>query len=102
GDSPAVQVRAWLLPVTAIVAVLGVLWQATTMVISRRGEPLLIIVKALAAVALWGAVGIIGTQLVLWAGDAYTNWILMHAIGGSPDDAGGSLAVNLAAVVVAG
>src|SRR5215218_6858283 len=67
GASPAAQVRGWMLPITALVAVLGILWQAITMVITRKGEPLLTIGKGLFSVALWGVVGIAGTQLALRA-----------------------------------
>src|SRR4051812_19497461 len=34
GTNPAAQVRSWMLPITALVAVLGILWQAITMVIT--------------------------------------------------------------------
>jgi hypothetical protein len=82
GDAPAAMVRGWLLPITALVAMLGILWQAITMTITRKGEPLLTVLKGLSAVALWGVVGIAGTQLALWAGDAYTFWVLKQAIFG--------------------
>jgi hypothetical protein len=81
-SAPAAQVRGWLLPVTALVAVVGILWQAITMTITRKGEPLLVVLKGLFAIALWGAVGIVGTQLALRAGDAYAYWILQRAIFG--------------------
>jgi hypothetical protein len=80
--SPAAQVRAWLLPITALVAVVGIVWQAITMSITRKGEPLLTVLKGLFAIALWGAVGIVGTQLVLRAADAYSFWILRQAVFG--------------------
>jgi hypothetical protein len=82
GDAPAAMVRRWLLPVTILVAVLGILWQAVTMIITRKGEPLLTVLKGLSAVAVWGAVGIAGTQLALQAGDGYTFWVLKQAIFG--------------------
>jgi hypothetical protein len=82
GTSPAAQVRGWMLPITALVAVLGILWQAITMVITRKGEPLLTVLKGLFSVALWGVVGIAGTQLALRAGDSYSYWILQQAIFG--------------------
>jgi hypothetical protein len=80
--SPAAQVRAWLLPITALVAVVGIVWQAITMTITRKGEPLLTVLKGLFAVGLWGAAGIVGTQLVLRAADAYSFWILRQAVFG--------------------
>jgi hypothetical protein len=54
------------------------------MAITRKGEPLLTVLKGLFATALWGVVGIAGTQLALRAGDSYSYWILQQAIfGGS-------------------
>jgi hypothetical protein len=82
GTSPAAQVRGWMLPITALVAVLGILWQGITMAITRKGEPLLIILKGLFTTAVWGVVGIAGTQLALRAGDSYSYWILRQAIFG--------------------
>ena len=81
-SSPAAQVRGWLLPVTALLAVIGIVWQGITMAITRKGEPLLTVLKGLFATALWGVVGIAGTQLALRAGDGYAYWILKQAIFG--------------------
>jgi hypothetical protein len=82
GTSPAAQVRGWMLPITALLAVLGILWQGITMIITRKGDPLLTILKGLFSTALWGVVGIAGTQLALRAGDSYSYWILQQAIFG--------------------
>jgi hypothetical protein len=81
--SPATQLRSWMLPVTVLVAVLGLLWQAITLTITRKGEPLLQAIRGLATTALWGAVGIVGTQLALRASDSYTYWILKQSIFGN-------------------
>ena len=94
--SPAAMLRGWVLPLTVLVTVIGVMWQGVVMTISRRGEPLLVIVKGLAAVVLWGAVGLVGTQLALRAGDAYAFWVLKRAIFGDSlnptEDVGEALA----------
>ncbi|MDT5025979.1 MAG: hypothetical protein QOE61_2405 [Micromonosporaceae bacterium] len=82
GTSPAAQVRSWMLPITALVAVVGILWQGITMAITRKSEPLLIVLKGLFTTAVWGVVGIAGTQLALRAGDSYSYWILRQAIFG--------------------
>ena len=81
--SPAAQLRSWTLPVTVLVAVLGLLWQAITLTITRKGEPLIQAMRGLATTALWSAVGIVGTQLALRASDSYTVWILQQAIFGN-------------------
>jgi hypothetical protein len=80
--SPAAQLRSWMLPVTILVAVLGLLWQAIALTITRKGEPLIQAMRGLATTALWGAVGIVGTQLALRASDSYTFWILKQAVFG--------------------
>src|SRR4051794_16544320 len=80
--SPAVQLRAWTLPITVLVATLGLLWQAVLLTITRKGEPLLQALRGLGTLVLWSAVGIVGTQLALRASDAYPFWILRQAIIG--------------------
>jgi hypothetical protein len=101
GTSPAVQLRGWLLPITALVAIVGIVWQGITMAVTRRGEPLLTVLKGLFSTALWGAVGIAGTQLVLRAGDAYAFWILKQAIFGDATDPTASLGSAIAGMSAA-
>jgi len=98
GTSPAAQVRSWMLPLTVLIAVVGIVWQGITMAITRKGEPLLQVMKGLGATALWGAVGIAGTQLALRAGDSYSYWILEQAIFGeslNPTETVGSAIANM-------
>jgi hypothetical protein len=100
GTSPAAQLRGWMLPLTILIAVVGITWQAITMAISRKGEPLLIVGKGLFTTAVWGAVGIAGTQLALRAGDSYSYWILQKAIFGdslNPVDDLGTAIANMSA-----
>jgi hypothetical protein len=97
--SPAAQLRAWTLPITILVATLGLLWQAVMLTVTRKGEPLLQALRGLGTVALWSAVGIVGTQLALRASDDYTVWILKQAIFGNsanPTDTLGAALSNLA------
>ncbi|WP_190250071.1 hypothetical protein [Dactylosporangium sucinum] len=79
-DYPAQQLRGYLLPITLLVAVGAVLWQAINATISRKGEPLLQVARGLWNTALWTAIGIAGTHALLKAGDAYSWWILDKAI----------------------
>ena len=97
--SPAAQLRAWTLPITVLVATLGLLWQGVMLTVTRKGEPLLQALRGLGTVALWSAVGIVGTQLALKASDAYTFWILKQAIFGNsanPTNTLGTALANLA------
>jgi hypothetical protein len=98
GTNPAAQVRAWMLPLTVLIAVVGIIWQGITMTITRKGEPLLTVLKGLFSITIWGAVGIAGTQLAMRAGDAYAYWILQQAIFGNaadPTNAVGTAIANL-------
>jgi hypothetical protein len=81
--SPAAQLRGWMLPLTILIAVAGIIWQGITMAVSRKGEPLLQAIRGTWNTALWGAVGIAGTQLALRAGDDYSFWILQQAVFGN-------------------
>jgi len=85
-----------MLPITILVASLGVLWQAIMLTVTRKGEPLLQALRGLGTVALWSAVGIVGTQLALKASDAYTVWILKQAIYGDSLNPAESLGTALA------
>ncbi|MDT0532145.1 hypothetical protein RM555_24410 [Micromonospora sp. DSM 115977] len=77
---PAQQLRGFLLPITVLVMVGGLIWQGITMVITRKGEPMLQAVRGVWTSALWGAIGIGGTHLALKASDSYSLWILNKAI----------------------
>jgi hypothetical protein len=97
--SPAAQLRAWTLPITILVATLGLLWQGVMLTITRKGEPLLQALRGLGTVAVWSAVGIVGTQLALRASDDYTFWILKQAVFGNsvnPTDTLGTALARLA------
>jgi hypothetical protein len=84
--SPAGQMRSWMLPITILIAVIGLTYQGIAMAITRKGEPLLQAIRGLWNTALWGAVGIAGTQLALKAGDSYSLWILQQGIIGNSAD----------------
>ncbi|MEU8430329.1 hypothetical protein [Micromonospora sp. NPDC048169] len=77
---PAQQLRGFMLPMTILVLVGGLVWQGITIVVSRRGEPLLQAVRGVWNTALWGSIGVAGTHLVLKAGDSYSMWLLNEAI----------------------
>src|SRR5690554_2819704 len=52
-EAPAQTLQRWMLPLTALIATGGILWQALLMIITRKGEPMANIVKGIVAVALW-------------------------------------------------
>jgi hypothetical protein len=77
---PSGQLQHWVLSITILVATFGVVWQGLRMIISRKGEPLLYIVRGIWNTVLWGAVGIAATQLLLHLGDSYSTWVLRNAL----------------------
>jgi hypothetical protein len=100
--SPAATLRGYVLPITILVAVIGLLWQGIVMAVTRKGEPLLQVVRGLWNSALWGAVGIAGTQLALNAGDSFANWVLDTALHTSnPGTANQTFTTAIGAMLVA-
>nr|WP_152332244.1 hypothetical protein [Micromonospora purpureochromogenes] len=77
---PAQQLRGFMVPMTILILVGGLVWQGITIVVSRRGEPLLQAVRGVWNTALWGSVGVASTHLVLKAGDSYSMWLLNEAL----------------------
>jgi hypothetical protein len=90
-STPAQTLQQWMLPLTALIATGGILWQALLMVITRKGEPMIGVLKGLVSVALWGAIAVGGTNLLLRAGDAYSIWVLTAGLDGNIDALGGRL-----------
>jgi hypothetical protein len=84
-SNPAGILQQWMLPVTLLVATGGILWQALLMILTRRGEPLVNVLKGLTAVAMWGAVAVAGTNLLLAFSDTYSTWVLTTGLDGSTD-----------------
>lgn len=78
--SPSLQLRQWMIPVTGMVLLAGLTWQGVVTAVTRRGQPLLQAGKGLVSAAAWGAVGIVGTQLALRAGDQYACWIIGQSL----------------------
>ena len=99
-DSPAAQLRAWMLPLTVLIATAGIVWQGITMAITRKGEPMLQAVRGAWNTALWGAVGIAATQAALRAGDSYATWILQRSIIGESANPVDTLGTKIADMAV--
>ncbi|WP_432976787.1 hypothetical protein [Dactylosporangium sp. CA-233914] len=72
--------RALIMPITAAVAVGGILWQAILMVLTRKPAPLVNVLRGLWNTALWAAVGIFGTQLLLTGCDQFSTAVLSAAL----------------------
>jgi hypothetical protein len=80
---PAVtRMQQWLLPITAAVAVGGVIAAGARMALTRRANPLLDVTGGLLTVAAASTIGVAVTTLLLKAGDAWSAWILQQSTGG--------------------
>ncbi len=80
---PAVaHLQQWLLPVTAAVAVAGVIAAGARMAIMRKANPLLDVTGGLLTLAAATALGTVVPALLLKAGDAWSAWVLQVSTGG--------------------
>ena len=80
---PAItQMQAWLLPVTAAVAVAALIAAGARMVIARKANPLLDVTGGLLTIAAATTMGTVVPALLLKAGDAWSSWVLQVSTGG--------------------
>ncbi|MBI4943593.1 MAG: hypothetical protein HY830_22860 [Actinobacteria bacterium] len=86
GRTPVDAIRGYVLWLAIVVSVVGVMWQAILLMLSRRPEPLLNVGRGLFYVALWSSIGVVGPSAALRAGDAFSVWVLDSAAGGQATD----------------
>src|SRR6266568_3098549 len=83
GSEPAIaRIQAWLLPVTAAVAVASMIGAGLRMAITRRASPLLDATGGVLALATAATLGVAIPALLLKAGDAWSSWVLQASTGG--------------------
>jgi hypothetical protein len=82
GEPAVTALQQWMLPVTAAVAVFGMLVAAAKMALTRRANPLADIGSGLVTIAATSAVGVVLPTLLLRAGDAWSDWVLNESTGG--------------------
>ena len=75
--------RQWLLPITAAVAITGMITSAARMVLTRRPNPLLDVGSGLVVIAAAGTLGVLVPSLLMQAGDSWSGWVLQKASDGS-------------------
>ncbi|MFK3984492.1 hypothetical protein ACI2K4_29475 [Micromonospora sp. NPDC050397] len=84
-NAPAARtVQQWMLPIALLISVGGIMWQSLLLIINRKGEPLVAVVKGLFTTALFGAVSLTGTQMLLRACESYTEWVLTWGMDCTP------------------
>ena len=80
---PAVSsLQQWMLPLAAAVAVLGMIIAGGKMALTRKANPLIDAGSGLVIIAATSAVGVLLPDLLLQAGDAWSNWVLNASTGG--------------------
>ena len=82
GEPAITAMQRWLLPVTAAIAVAGVIAAGARMALTRRASPLLDVTGGLLTLAAASTVGLAGATLLLKAGDAWSAWVLQASTGG--------------------
>jgi hypothetical protein len=76
-------IRDALLPIAALVAVAGLIWQGIVMMISRRSEPMVDVIRGFITLAIWSVVGITAPTFAMDAANGmatyfYTQAVLAH------------------------
>ena len=80
---PAVgRLQQWMLPLAAAVAVLGLIIAGGKMALTRKANPLIDVGSGLVIIAATSAVGVLLPDLLLQAGDAWSDWVLNASTGG--------------------
>lgn len=80
---PAVgHLQQLMLPVTAAVAVLGLIIAGGKMAVTRKASPLVDTATGLVTIAATTAIGVVLPTLLLQAGDAWSDWVLNASTGG--------------------
>jgi len=81
-EPAVVRIQGWLFPVTAAIAVAGVIAAGLRMALTRRANPLLDVSGGLLSLAAAVTLGVIVPALLLRAGDAWSSWVLSVSTGG--------------------
>jgi hypothetical protein len=82
GEPAITAMQSWLLPITAAVAVAGVIAAGARMALTRRANPLLDVTGGLLTLAAASTIGVTAATLLLKAGDAWSSWVLQVSTGG--------------------
>ncbi len=75
-------IRGWVFPIAAAVAVGGAIWQGIRMMLMRKAEPLIDIGRGMLLLAVAAAIGATAPTLALQAGDSFSVWVINESTGG--------------------
>jgi len=82
GEPAIAAIQRWLLPVTAAVAVGGIIAAGARMALTRRANPLIDVTSGLLTLAAASTIALTSATLLLKAGDAFSTWVLQESTGG--------------------
>jgi hypothetical protein len=82
GEPAVTRIQQWMLPLSAAVAVLGLIIAGARMALTRKASPLIDVGSGLFIIAATSAVGVLLPTLLLRAGDAWSNWVLSASTQG--------------------
>jgi hypothetical protein len=81
-EPAVVHIQQWLLPITAAIAVGGVIAAGARMALTRRANPLIDVTGGLLTLAAATTLGVTIATVLLKAGDAWSAWVLQQSAGG--------------------
>lgn len=80
-QAPIERLHTWFLPISLAVTVAGMIAAGLRMAVSRKAGPLLDVGGGLLTIAAAGALAITVPNLLLKAGDVWSDWVLQQATG---------------------
>ncbi|MEV0971055.1 hypothetical protein [Microtetraspora glauca] len=81
-ESAVDRIRQWTLPITAAVAVLGLISAGAKMALTRKASPLVDAGSGLVVLTATSTVGVLTASMLVSAGDSWSSWVLDSAAQG--------------------
>ncbi|GLW98898.1 hypothetical protein [Microtetraspora sp. NBRC 16547] len=81
-ESAVDRIRQWTLPITAAVAVLGLISAGAKMALTRKASPLVDAGSGLVVLTATSTIGVLTASMLVSAGDSWSSWVLDSAAQG--------------------
>ncbi|WP_066946645.1 hypothetical protein [Microtetraspora fusca] len=81
-ESAVDRIRQWTLPITAAVAVLGLISAGAKMALTRKASPLVDAGSGLVVLTATSTIGVLTASMLVNAGDSWSSWVLDSAAQG--------------------
>ncbi len=75
------KVRGLTMPLAAFILLASIFWQAIVIMITRRSQPLVDVVRGLFTFLFWSGIAIVGSQSALAISDSFALWIFNSVSG---------------------